>query len=595
MKAVFPCIGELKGSDLRMFRLAEFLGVNSQALPLATGVVHAAYLERAVPAGASCLVVNPSTLKEWVCGGSLSEDVIALLFARFRHIIVHGLREDPFDSQLVSSLSRGRLKGVRTVGAAGIAYQVSKGAGDICGRFAGLTFGPANAANDRVMPVDAADPEVNALISIDGQPFMAMTRAGETEIFFIAGEDTADLERQVGDAPLAEYFSQLVPQAAALRYAARDECWRPDNPYASIIIDDPLLRKRYGFLDFDSLLRLANHHNFHATIAFIPHNFRRNSPRIIRMFRENAARLSICFHGNDHTDAEFASHDPALLNTFLTIAEGRMAAHLKMTGLACDKVIVFPQGNFSVEAMEVLRCHNFYAAVNTVPYPTGQPERLTIAELAQPAVLRYGDFPLFLRKPIRSTRSQDIAFNVFFGRPILIVEHHEVFERPESLAEISAKINSLVPDVRWSNLANVVSHSTLTRVGPEGTHHVRGYSNRLIISNDSSSARPYSIEWTSLHDGGAAVQEIMVNGNPSASFECEEGRLRLTVELDPGASDEISLVHRNMGCALKKLGVRWNAKAFLRRRLSEFRDNHLSKNQHVLTAAKALQRRLLKV
>jgi len=41
------------------------------------------------------------------------------------------------------------------------------------------------------------------------------------------------------------------------------------------------------------------------------------------MFRENPHRLSICFHGNDHTEAEFASNDPALLNGMLDIAEGR--------------------------------------------------------------------------------------------------------------------------------------------------------------------------------------------------------------------------------------------------------------------------------
>ena len=45
--------------------------------------------------------------------------------------------------------------------------------------------------------------------------------------------------------------------------------------------------------------------------------------------------------------------------------------------------------------------------------------------LAQPAVLRYGGVPLFIRNFIKDTQSQDIAFNLFFGRPILIGEHHD--------------------------------------------------------------------------------------------------------------------------------------------------------------------------
>ena len=89
----------------------------------------------------------------------------------------------------------------------------------------------------------------------------------------------------------------------------------------------PLLRRDYGYLNFDSLLRLAKEHNFHTAISFIPHNYRRNSARIVRMFRENPRRLSICFHGNDHTEAEFASTDRALLNGMLGIGEERMKAH----------------------------------------------------------------------------------------------------------------------------------------------------------------------------------------------------------------------------------------------------------------------------
>jgi hypothetical protein len=72
----------------------------------------------------------------------------------------------------------------------------------------------------------------------------------------VASEGVADVNAEVGNSSLVEYFSRLVPQAMALRYAAGDECWRPSKPLASIIIDDPLLRKSYG-LSFESLLRLA--------------------------------------------------------------------------------------------------------------------------------------------------------------------------------------------------------------------------------------------------------------------------------------------------------------------------------------------------
>lgn len=594
MKLVVPFIGELRDLDARMVRLAEFLGIPCETLALTNVAEHAAFLKETVPDQCSCFVVNPQVMKEWVGTDGIPTDLASFLLSRFSHLLVHGLRVNTFDAEMVAALSRGRLKSVDAIDEERHVYVIAKDSAHVCEAFSGLSFGPVNPVNDHVFCTSCTDPAVEQLISIDGRPFMAAVRLEGTEILFVASEDVADLNAEVGDAPLAEYFSRLMPHAMALRYAAGEECWRPSRAHASIIIDDPLLRKSYGFLNFESLLRLAEQHNFHTTIAFIPHNFRRNSPRITRMFRENTARLSICFHGNDHTEGEFASSDLAFLDTSLRIAEDRMYLHHQMTGLPCDKVMVFPQGNFSVEAMKVLKSHSFYAAVNTVPYPAGQPVRLTIGELAQPAVLRYGGFPLFIRKPISQTQSHDIAFNLFFGRPVLIVEHHEIFQRPESLVEIAARINSVASEVHWSNLATVVGNSILTRRAPDGTHHVRAYSGTVRISNDSGSIRRYSIEWGNSCDG-ASIEQVLMDGTPSRGLEIDDAGLRLSVELAPGSSQTFSLVHRNVRATVRNLGLRWNVQAFLRRRLSEVRDNYLSKNRRLLKAAKAFQRRFLKV
>jgi hypothetical protein len=553
---------------------------------------HAKYLNEAVAHRFSCFVVSPQVMKEWVGESSISDELVAFLLSRFAHIVVHGLRVEAFDTELVAALSRGRLKSVDAIDGERPFYVIAKDSKHVCEAFSGLSFGPANPVTDHVFRTNRSDPAVQQLISICGWPFMATVKLERAEVLFVASEDVVDLNAEVGDAPLVEYFSRLLPQAMALRYVAGDECWRPCKAQASIIIDDPLLRKSYGFLNFESLLRLADQHNFHTAIAFIPHNFRRNSSRIARMFKENPARLSLCFHGNDHTEGEFASTDMALLNTLLRVAEDRMNLHNQMTGLICDRVMVFPQGNFSVEAMKVLKSHNFYAAVNTVPHPAEQLVRLTIAELAQPAVLRYGGFPLFLRKPIRKTQSHDIAFNLFFGRPVLIVEHHDLFEHPEFLVEIAARINSVAPEVHWSNLGTVIGNSILTRITPDGTHHVRAYSNTVVISNDSCFPKRYSIEWN-YSSRGDLIDQALTDGTPSTDLELDDARLRLSVELPPASSRTLSLIHRNVHATVRNLGLRRNAQAFLRRRLSEVRDNYLSKNQRLLRAAKALQQRFL--
>ena len=591
VKLIVPYVGKLLNLDARLVRLAQFLGIPCETLAL-TGVAdYAEFLKRTTPDHCSCFVVNPRVIERWILSDDFPFDLITLFLSRFPHLLVHAVRVEAFDTKLVAALSRGKLTSVDAIDGEHAFYAIAKDSKRVCDSFAGISFGPVNPANDHVFKTDDDDPAVEPLISISGRPFMAAVRLVGTEILFLASEDVADLDAPVGETPLTEYFSKLVPHAMALRYVAGDECWRPSRAHASIVIDDPLLQERYGFLKFESLLRLEEQHNFHTTIAFIPHNFRRNSPRITRMFLENAERLSICFHGNDHTGGEFASTDATLLNTLLRTAQDRMNSHRQMTGLPCDKVMVFPQGDFSIEAMKAVKSHNFYAVVNRISH-LDQPVQLTIGDLVQPAVLRFGGFPLFIRSPIQQIQSQDIAFNLFFGRPVLIGEHHDVFQSPESLVGIAAKINSVAPKIHWPNLATVVSDSVLTRRTPDGTQHVRAYSGTVRISNESGSARRFSIEWGASWNG-VPIEQVLMNGTLCGGFEIDDAGPRLTVELAPGSSQTFSLVHRNVDSTVRDLGLAWKARAFSRRRLSEVRDNYLSKNQRLLAIAKVLQRRFL--
>jgi hypothetical protein len=592
MKLVVPHTGEVHAADARLIRLAEFLGVRCEPLLLAKEAQQRAeYIERVVSDQNSCLVINPQVMREWV-GDVLPAERASSLVLRFPHVLVHALTLDPFVTSTVAAVSGGKLQSVQPIADIGQPYEISSNSKDICGPFSGLSFGPINAGNDRVLAVSTDDPAVRKLICIGGRPHMAAVKRENTEILFLASEDTADVNAEISREPMCNYFSRLMPYAMALRHIFGEECWRPCKAHASIIIDDPLLRRDYGYLNFESLLRLMEQYNFHTTISFIPHNYRRNSARIIRMFRENPHRLSICFHGNDHTDAELASTDTALLNRMLGIAEERMKVHEEVTGLHCDRVMVFPQDNYSVEALEVLKSRNFHAASSS-PIPVGEPVSLRIADVAQPAVLRYGGIPLFTRNFIRDTQSQDIAFNLFFGRPILIGEHHDTFKHPGSLLEVVQKINSIAPGISWSNLESVVDNSTVKRRRPDGTVEVRPYSSNVVIANDCASVERFSIQWGQF--GKCSLSEqVLRDGTRFPGFEFDDTGIRVLAELPPGASQIFSVVSRNDHAARGNPGFMWDAKVFLRRRLSEVRDNYLSKNQHVLTAAKALQRRFLK-
>jgi hypothetical protein len=593
VKLIVPFIDKMRDVDARLIRLAEFLGVGCESLPLAKPVKqYGEYLETAVRDSQSCFVVNPSVMKEWIEGDSLPDELVSFLTQRFPHMLVHAIRPESFDTQLAVALSGGRLQGVREVEQAASSYQISSASKDVCESFAGLSFGPVNSANDRVFFTDSVSSAVRRLISIGGGVFMAETRQEKANIIFVGSEDVSDLDAEIGDAPLTEYFSRLLPHAMALRHIFGEECWRPCEQHASVIIDDPLLRPTYGFLNFERLLELMKRNSFQTTVAFIPHNFRRNSKRITRMFLENAAYFSLCFHGNDHTGAEFASADPVLLNTMLQIAEQRMDLHSKETGLECDRVMVFPQGNFSVEAMAVLRSRNFDCAVNTVSHPRQQVVRLTLGEIAQPAVLRYGGFPLFLRRKSVDTQSPDIAFNLFFGRPTFIVEHHDVFRHPECLVDAVCRINSISPAIRWSSLGTAASGAILRRRSTDSTFQVRAYSRHVRISNSFDSAEQIAIEWKDF-DPEDSVAQVLKDGKPCEVFVSDKTGVRLSARLGPCTAGTFSVVYSNPLTTLEGLGFQRNVWAFLRRRLSEVRDNYVSKNAPMTAAAKMLRRRLV--
>jgi hypothetical protein len=593
MRLVVPHMGEIEATDARLIRLAEFLGITCEPLLLEKrDEHHARHMEEVSRGQASCFVVNPRVIKEWT-GGSLPRDLTSCLTSCFPFLLVHGLTTDSFSQSLTRALSGNRLQTIQAVADSNGVYEIASNTRKVCGPFSGISFGPVNPLNDHVLSVTANKAALLTPISIGGNPFMVITKQDKAEMIFLASADTLDVNSAIADKPLSEYFSRFVPHAMALRYVFGEQCWHPNEHCASFTIDDPLLRAKYGYLDFGTLLNLMKDNNFSTTIAFIPHNYRRNSERTVRLFHQNTERLSICFHGNDHTAEEFASTDISLLNTMIEIAEARMGTHAKATGLRCNKVMVFPQDNYSLEAMRALKSRNFFAAVSGTSHPLGRRADFAFGELAQPAILRYGGFPLFLRKYIGRFNREDIAYDLFFGKPALIYEHHGVFRRAETLVEAVRLINSIAPDIKWCDLATAVTNSSLRRRTLDGVCHIRAYSGTIHISNEWDTPQRFVVEWN--HSEGCPSVEHVLEGVVDRSFEINGSSVHLSVELPPRCSQTLSLVFRNDYPSLGGLGFQWSAKAFVRRRLSEVRDNYISKNQLVMAVAQSVKRRLVKI
>lgn len=77
--------------------------------------------------------------------------------------------------------------------------------------------------------------------------------------------------------------------------------------------------------------------------------------------------------------------------------------------------------------------------------------------------------------------------------------------------------------------------------------------------------------------------QVLRYGVQLPGIHVDDAGIRVLAELAPHRSQTVSVLYRSAQATHRDLGFRWNAKAFLRRRLSEVRD---SRNRYVLTLPK---------
>lgn len=575
LKLTIPYLKQIKLDDQRLIRLAEFCGVQCQLLPLKTGVgadAAASYLKETAGASRLGLLLNPAVFEEWLRVDRFPPELSHGIRRSFPKVLIHNLYPHTFHDSVVETISDGQITSICPVDAPAVGYRVSSES-SCSGPFSGIRFGPASPSNDSVMRRQA-EANLEEIITIGEFPYCAKLTREHSTVFFIAGRNTVDLSMNVAKKPLVEYFSQLVPLIIFLREAFAESCWKPSGNHATLIVDDPLLWARYGCLRFDQLLELMDSHNFHTSIAFIPHNYNRSSPKVAKMFRERSDRLSICFHGNDHTRSEFATSDERLLDAMLKSARSRMEQHYITTGIAADNVMVFPRGEFSREAMTALSDNSFSAAINSGPTPVGESPTVPLSELLKPAVTTFGDCPLFLRQYSRNIKLHDIAFNFFVGKPLFIVEHHQTFDAPDSLLSVVADINRSAPTVKWCSVQSAIQESYHWRI-EKNVLRVLAFSKWTRIENPTDTETQCSCIWPQL--SYPQLQTLIVEGRAANEEVPHSNELQFALP-GRGICQISARSQERTSAESANLDLLWRVNAFLLRRMSELRDNIVSQS-----------------
>lgn len=306
---------EAQPSDLNLIKLAVFLGIPVGGVSLATAANGQGSKILQLMRQGGCVAASASTLRQSLSRPSLLDVLQSMEIEPATKLFVYGFRSGASDSELVRDLSGGAFSSVGRLEGGVNPYYVNKKARSFCQEFCGLTFGTADRGNDSVFQRSNNKRRVVDLIRVGEGTFLAGVQNGASFIVLLGTHEILDIDATIapGVRPL-NWFSRLVPALMFLRYAFGARCWQAGKKLACFIVDDPLLRPRYGFLRYDSLLEAMERSNFATSLAFVPWNYNRSCRTTADLVLRRPNRFSLSIHGCDHTKREFGGVDEVLLS-----------------------------------------------------------------------------------------------------------------------------------------------------------------------------------------------------------------------------------------------------------------------------------------
>lgn len=434
-----------------------------------------------------------------------------------------------------------------------------------------------------------ASPGIAEAIMVQGQaPVFAHTRLAACSLFLLTDAPIPAVHEEIASANTrGGVYERLIPLLIYLRSAFGKACWHGLDRTARVIIDDPLLKRRYGCLDFERLASTLRRTGSGVTVAFIPWNYRRTRAQMTSTFGATS-HLSVCIHGCDHIDNEFGRRGAETLAQKAKLAMQRMEMHQARTRIPFEKIMVFPQGRFATAAAEALRANSYLAAVDSACLAADGPTSRTVADLLRPAVMFHG-FPIFKRHYPRHLI--DFALDLFLGKPALAVEHHAYFsDGGASFEGLVRDLHRLEPNLRWPSLTSQLTRSCFVRFPSHHEVDVIFCTREFYLRNDHD--YPVRYRLSKQEADPRLIHRVLVDG-VAIPFGIDHGDLRFELEAAPGGTIKIEVEDRQGLHPPSFRGSKtYDARVRLRRMLSEFRDDRLARHPAVAGVAAKLARRL---
>lgn len=537
----------------------------------------------------ACLIVSGEVLRDLKSALDKRKIPAPSIGRTFGGVLFHSLDQGPASLRACETFFSDSRIALPKHTSGHLRYHVSEKYPEMCGPLSGLSFAPTDNDVYRGIEFETGDGLAETIISIDEASLLTHVSQGPHETFIAWSPDIVDLTEPVSkNIDYRTSFSRIVPILVALRRLFRDSCWAPEAYYANVIIDDPPLWPKYGHLDLRELAALVDRTGCACTIAMIPWNYRRSKQRAVSLIASRQPNLGVCIHGCNHTGSEFSYQDRQRLRGMLLTARQRMDAHQRYTSLPYQPVMVFPQGVFSVEAMNSLRAEGYLAAVNTEVADCWRQARVTLQDLLAPAILCDEGTPLFTRR--RPTDGAvNFAVDAFLGKPCLVVLHHDFFKGGiKNLEELVTTLTNFRPQMSWDSLENIVKGCALSRRTADGRKTVRIFANHARIRVEEGEDEGLTLVKREVADD--KISRVKLDGR-AVNFTLQNGFLTLAVQPPVRPMLYVNIeTTQSPAVRVSKDSLREKARVAVRRYLCEFRDNYLSKSETLSRCARAVAR-----
>lgn len=559
--------------DINFCKVAEYYGLLCQKVALDTTGLTDELLQDAQGNYFKLVGISADTLLR--VPSLLTNDEMSIIKSSIEtggvNLLVSKVHEH-LDAAVLAELTNGAVLGATKPQDSTRDWLVSSAAPDITREFTGqvisYTYETAT-QGDFALTLGQQESVTRLITSRDdagvAYPIFVRWEKGAGSVFIDAGEEGESLE----EVPLRELysvynFSKIVPLMFTVRYALGDEAWHNDHNYANLTIDDPALTEPYENLSFVGLLWEMKAHNFHTTIAFIPANWDKSEPTVVRLFRGNPEWYSLVQHGNNHDGYEFYKYSvsegdeyegealPArpLADQEADIVEGlaRMEKHRSLTGIPYDRVMIFPWEISPEPTLVLLKKYNFLATVNAQDVPLGATRPPVWDHGMYQANMEYGNFPTLSRRFIETYQAFQsqlhyFIFDLFIDKPALFFAHAhegELFDAGiDAFNPVAEQVNNVPGEVQWRSLGYIIKHLYLEKTNDDGSVDIKMYGNHLIVTNGSSDERTYHI--SKAETLNVPISRLTVNGHEFL-YRVEKGLLSLDVSVPARSSLEI-LIH----------------------------------------------------